>query len=82
MKKDVSFTGLQAIAEQEAVLEELQQTIPPEHRGLLFERVLGDFNSQENTRRLELAFALVWAERNCPRMSIGRLRTLRTSKNS
>ena len=38
--------------------------IPEEHRGVLFERVFEGFNFQENTRRLELAFALLWARHN------------------
>lgn len=44
----------------QAVLDE----IPPQHRGILFERVFSAFHPQENTHRLELAFAQVWAKRN------------------
>lgn len=60
-------SGLQTIARQETELEELFEKIPPEQRGVLFERVLETFHPQENTRRLELAFAAEWASRNDPR---------------
>ncbi len=68
MSKDSGLPGLQAVARQEVTLETLLEKIPVEHRGVLFERVLEDFHPQENTRRLELAFAEVWAERNNPQM--------------
>lgn len=52
------------IVEQVENLEAVLAQIPPEHRGVGFERVLESFHPQENTRRLELAFALSWASRN------------------
>ena len=52
------------IAEQLENLDAVLARIPTEHRGILFERVLESFHTQENTRRLELAFALLWAQRN------------------
>jgi len=67
MGKDTAPTGQQVIAQQEVELEELGRRIPVEHRGVLFERVLPNLHPQENTRRLELAFAEEWAERNDPR---------------
>ena len=38
--------------------------IPPEHQGILFQRLFEGFHPQENTRRIELALAAEWAERN------------------
>ncbi len=52
------------ITEQVENLSAVLEQIPPQHRGILFERVLETFHPQENTRRLELAIALLWAERN------------------
>lgn len=46
-----------------ASLSEIED-IPREYRGVLFERVLKGFAPFENRRKLELAFALVWADRN------------------
>ena len=57
-------SGLETVAKIDALLEDLYARIPPEHRGILFERVLQLFHPQENTRLLELAFAEMWAERN------------------
>jgi hypothetical protein len=38
--------------------------IPPEHRSIEFERLMESVNPQENTRRIQLALALLWANRN------------------
>lgn len=48
------------IEEAELVAEK----VPENCRGVLFHRVLKDFHPQENTRRLECAFAETWAEMN------------------
>lgn len=57
-------SGLETVAEILVSMEDLCAKIPLEHRGVLFERVLRQFHPQENTRKLELAFAETWAERN------------------
>jgi len=56
--------GLGTMAQALMELEELLPLIPLEYRGLRFERVLESCHPQEVTRRLELAFAIEWAERN------------------
>ena len=52
------------VAEHKDNTEAVIAQIPEQHRGAMFERVLEAFHPQENTRRLELAFALIWAQRN------------------
>ena len=52
------------LSAQQELLENLLEAIPVEHRGIFFERLLPAFNPQENTRKLKVAFSLLWAERN------------------
>jgi hypothetical protein len=56
--------GKSVLAENEVQLEGLLESIPPEHRGLKFERVLDTFAQIPNTSTRELAFATEWAWRN------------------
>ena len=55
---------LKVVAGWEVELEEIFKKVSPEHRGVLFERVLKKFHPQENTRRLEKGFVEVWGELN------------------
>lgn len=63
---DTPYTNAQGVlVRNELDLIRILEHIPQEHRGLGFERaVLVGLHPQENTRMLELAFALVWAEYN------------------
>lgn len=50
--------------QQQRLLEHLFEVIPEEHRGFFFERLLPAFHPQENTRRLKVTLAILWAQRN------------------
>lgn len=56
--------GLRLIASNQVELEAVLGLIPKEHRGVRFERVLNNCHPQENTRMLELGFAIEWALQN------------------
>ena len=56
--------GLGVLAYNELELDKILKLVPREHRGIRFERVLSSCHPQENTRMLELGFALAWALEN------------------
>jgi len=63
MKKSLEL-GLAILAQNELELENILALIPEAHRGIKFDRVLSSCHPQENTRRLELGFAIKWAQAN------------------
>ena len=46
------------------VFLQLLNAVPSEHRGIGFERISGNDDSFNDHRKLEKAFAVVWAKRN------------------
>lgn len=58
------MSGLDVITRNRLELEEILGLVPKEHRGARFERVLNSCHPQENTRMLELGFAIQWALAN------------------
>ena len=56
--------GLDLVVQNQLELERILKLIPPEYRGIRFERVLSSCHPQENTRMLELGFAITWALQN------------------
>lgn len=66
-----SEQGLGKLAQNELELERILALIPEEHRGIRFERVLSSCHPQENTRMLELGFAIEWARANAFRDQLG-----------
>ncbi len=69
--KNPSEQGLGKLAQNELELERILALIPEEHRGIRFERVLSSCHPQENTRMLELGFAIEWAMTNTFRDQLG-----------
>ena len=63
--------GLSKLVQNELELERILALIPEEHRSVRFERVLSSCNPQENTRMLELGFAVEWAMANAYRDQLG-----------
>jgi hypothetical protein len=55
---------MSVLAQDQIEIERILALIPKRHRGIRFERVLSNFHPQENTRRLELGFAITWANKN------------------
>lgn len=64
-------SGMQRLAEDQAELEVILGLIPETYRGIRFERVLSSCHPQENTRRLELGFALTWVLAHRQRDQLG-----------
>lgn len=56
--------GLGILAQNELELTKILELIPIQHRGIRFDRVLSSVHPQENTRMLELGFAIAWALQN------------------
>lgn len=55
---------MNALTDQLRELNNILDQVPPEHRGVSFERVFRESNPYECTQLLERAFAILWAKRN------------------
>ena len=64
MNDSVPQNGLTKVILAELQAGQTLDQIPQGYRGLRFERLLQTVNSQEATRKLEVAFAILWVEKN------------------